>query len=263
MMKRALNNSAGFTLVELLSSLMIIALIGAVIASVSAALSNAQSHSDTLTEIIQSGRSGTMQLSAKLRKAKLITAASTNEMALWGNDANNDKQINVDEIMLIQYVPNKQIVERWQITFPDTLPPILRKILNKPQQLSNLTSIDNVRKLLSRPIYLRYLSKKTLITDVLDFRILANPTPPMTRLVLMRLTVGKDKQKITITNAVRLRADMTSSIIMENGQYSLQSNQSPTAGSGSNNNDDNDDDSPNPPFRRPPRRPWLPPIRPF
>ena len=164
--------------------------------------------------------------------------------------------------MLVQYVPNKQIVERWQITFPDTLPPILRKILNKPQQLSNLTSIDNVRELLNRSIYSRYLSKETLITNVLGFRISVNPTPPMTRLVLMRLTVGKDKQKITITNAVRLRADMTNSIILENGQFSLQSNQSPTTGSGSNNNND-DDDSPNPPSRRPPRRPWLPPIRPF
>ena len=261
-MKRLINNSTGFTLVELLSSLMILALIGAVIASVSAALSNAQSHSDTLTEIIQSGRSGTMQLGAKLRKAKLITAASTNEMVLWSIDANNDKQINVDEIMLVQYVPHKQIVERWQITFPDTLPPILRKILNKPQQLSNLTSIDNVRELLSRAIYSRYLSKETLITNVLGFKISANPTPPMTRLVLMRLTVGKDRQRITITNAVRLRADMTNSIILENGQFSLQSNQSPTTGSGSNNNND-DDDSPAPPSRRPPRRPWLPPIRPF
>ena len=206
---------------ELLSSLMIIALIGAVIASVSAALSNAQSHSDTLTEVIQSGRSGTMQLGAKLRKAKLITAASTNEMVLWSIDANNDKQINVDEIMLVQYVPHKQIVERWQITFPDTLSPILRKILNKPQQLSNLTSIDNVRELLNRSIYSRYLSKETLITNVLDFKISVNPTPPMTRLVLMRLTVGKDRQRITITNAVRLRADMTDSIILENGQFSL------------------------------------------
>jgi len=261
-MDKVMNNSVGFTLVELLSSLLILTLIGAVIVSVSAALSNAQAHTDSLTEAIQSGRSGMMQLGIILRKSKLVTAANINEMVLWSNDTNDDKQINVDEIILVQYVPTKQIVERWQIIFPDNMPPTLRKALNKVQTLADLASVDDVRKLLSRAIYSRYLSRITFITNVSDFKISTYPAAPMTKLVLVHLSIGQDGQKITMANAVKLRADMTNSIILENGQFSLQSNQSPTTGSENNNNND-DDDSSNPPSRRPPRRPRLPSIRPF
>jgi len=246
-MKGIINNH-GFTLTELLTALLITTIIGAVVVSVGAGLYNVQEHTDGITEVIQSGRSGMMRLCAILRKAKLITAATDSEMAIWSGDSNGNKKIEIDEIMLVRYLPDQQIVERWRVSFPETMPHTLREALNQPQALATLTDVGEVKKILSKAIYSPYLSKEPVITSVSDFNIHTAPAAPITRLVSVHITLGQNDKGISLVSATRLRADMTGSIVWRNGKPVLQTGYSGSNGS-SPGDGDKDDHRPIPPIR--------------
>lgn len=205
-----------FTLTELMMAMAITSLIGLSVVSVAGVLSHAHSHTDSIVEAIQSGRLAMMRMDADIRKAGLITATNGDELAFWTGDANEDQQINVDEIVLIQATA-AQTIERLQVVFPDSMSAELRDALNVPKSLAELADTDDVRDLLEEATYSAYLCRHVLAADVSSFEVVTDADPPMSRLVLMRLATGQATQQISLTNSARLRADKTGSIEWSEG----------------------------------------------
>ncbi len=212
-----------FTLAELLMAMTIAVMIGMSVVMVTAALSNAQAGTDSMIEAISSGRYAMMSIDADVRKAGLITAVGSGEMVVWTGDENADEQINIAEVVLIQYDAGNQTVERLGVVFPDSMPPGQLAALNVSCTLEEVTDTGDVRNLLTQPKYSKYLAQRTLAVDVSSFEVVTDEAPPMSHLVLLRLAVGQqqDGQQITLTNTAHLRADATGCVSFVKGAPTL------------------------------------------
>jgi len=212
-MNRRSRSIRAFTLIELMLALSVMSVIGLTVGSVAVALSHAQSHTDALTESIQSGRSGLLAIQSYVRRAKLVTAVETNGLVVWLGDANEDGKINVSELAMIAYDSASRQVVVSELSFPDTLPGAMREALNIPRTLASVDDNDKVAREFDRGLYVGYLAKTPLATNVEQFEVVTDEAPPLSRLVGLRITVGAaaDRQ-ITLTSSVRLRADATADV---------------------------------------------------
>ncbi len=218
-MQRA--SQTALTIPELVLAMSITAMIGLAVGGLAAGLSYAHSHTDSLADAVQSGRAAMMSMEATLRRSKLVTATGAGALVAWMGDTNSDKSINLDELVLLEYQQGAGTVEQWQVVFPDSMGTVLRRLLNRRLSLSAVSDPATVRRLMSRPIYSRYLSQVVIATDVQRFEVGTNRAPPLCRLVLLRLSVGQGAESISLSNAVRLRADLTGSVRKVKGSYVL------------------------------------------
>ena len=215
---RNTGDPTAFTLTELLMAIAITALIGMSVVTVSTALSHAQAGTDSMIEAISSGRYAMRSIDADVRKAALITATGAGEIVIWTGDENGDEQINISELVLIQFDADNQTVERLGVVFPDSMTPGQLAALNVSMTLAYVTDVGNVRDLLTQGTYSDYLTQRTLAVDVSKFEVVTDDVPPMPHLVLLRLAVGQDTQQITLTNTAHLRADATGCIEWVEGE---------------------------------------------
>jgi len=206
---------------ELVLALSITAMIGLAVGGLAAGLSYAYSHTDSLAEAVQSGRATMMSMEAILRKSKLVTAVGSGALVAWMGDTNSDRSINLDELVLVEHQQGAGTVEQWQVVFPDSMGTVLRRLLNRRLSLSAVSDPATVRRLMSRPIYSRYLSRVVIGTGVQDFEVATDRAAPLCRLVLLRLSVGQGAESISLSSAVRLRADLTGSVRKVKGSYVL------------------------------------------
>jgi len=212
-MNRRSSLKRAFTLMELMLSLSILSVIGLTVGSVAAALSHAQSHTDNLSESVQSARSGLLAVESYVRKAKLVTAVETNGLVLWLGDANDDGRINVGELAMIRLDEASGEVGVSSLTFSKDTSPVTLEALNASRSLTAVDEVSDVSRELGRGIYVGYLSETTLATNVRQFQVVPDAPPPLTRLVGLRITVGdRADRQIALTSSVRLRDDETANV---------------------------------------------------
>lgn len=207
----------GFTLSELVLAVSITAVIGLAVVSVAVALSHAHSHSDVMTESIQSARAGMLSMEASIRRARLVAGMDTGTVVLWLGDAYEDKQINLDELVVVRYLPDNDTIEHWQVIFPEGMSEATLSALNVTRTLAQAGDPSAVLDLMSQTIYADSLSTRVLATGVDDFQAVMDAAPPFSRIVLLRVAVGPPDQRIKLTNAARLRADAVDSVEMVEG----------------------------------------------
>ncbi|HET6428440.1 MAG TPA: hypothetical protein VFJ30_08525 [Phycisphaerae bacterium] len=212
-MSRRSESTAAFTLMELMLALSITSVIGLTVGSVAVALSHAQSHTDQLSESVQSGRGGLLAIESHVRKAKLVTAVETNGLVLWLGDANADGKINVDELAMISHDGDSREVRLSKLSFPKTLSPTMLEMLNVSRTLSAVDTISDVSSELDRGIYVGYVAVSPLAINVARFEVVTDAAPPLSRLVGLRITVGTEGgRQVSLVSSARLRDDETANV---------------------------------------------------
>lgn len=199
-------------------ALAITAVIGLAIAGVAAALSSAYEHGEEYYSYLQNGRVASVRLQQDLRQARLITAASDTSVVLWLADRNEDGQMQLSELGSIYHDANThELVERTTV-FPETMAPSVRQVLDFVVALSDVTDPSVAT---GDPVYPSYDSIRILASNVSDFRVYADPPPPLSRLVKFRLTVGSGDRVFTTYGAANLRVDKTAYVGESTGVYVL------------------------------------------
>lgn len=210
-------NRKAFTLAELVLAIAVTSVVGLSVATVASALANAHRQTDTMRDSIQSGRSAMIHVGSAVRKAKLLVAKSADALAIWTGDANSDGAINVDELVLIRYVPETETVESAQVSFPDSMPHDIVVALNETKPIVEVDTAVEVKDAMNCATLVEYCSSRVLASDVRSFSIQADVDPPYSRLVLIRITVGPADQQIALTSSVRLRADAVDNVVTYEG----------------------------------------------
>lgn len=200
----------------------ITSVIGLAVATVASALSNAYHMTDELQESVQSGRLAMTNMETAIRKGKLVLTASGDAMTLWTGDANGDGSINVDELVLIRSIAGDRTVVSESVTFPDSVPEAVVTALNQSKTLANLTDLGEVRQSLTSPTLANYFATRVLATDVESFTVGTDVAAPLSRLVLIKMTVGEDpEEQISLNNSVHLRADAVDDVASYDGVWVL------------------------------------------
>ena len=105
MQGRGLNKKmrlSAFTLLELLIALMISSIILTAVVTLSYAMSSAYESTSEMNKKEAYIRHATIQISDLIKHSRLICKASSNEILVWKEDKNNDRSINVSEMVFIE-----------------------------------------------------------------------------------------------------------------------------------------------------------------
>lgn len=209
----------GFTLPEITLAMAIAAVVGLTVVSVSMALSTAYVSSEDHYQNLQTARSVMERIRTTIRKSKLVTYSSVRYLALWAEDTNNNGQINLDEVVVLFYVPTLQEIRHYQIRFPDSMDPSMVAVLNLSVSLETATESFWVPTILSHP----YVTRTTLGTSVQSLELTCRPVAPLTDFVKIELTVREGDSEVTLRSAACLLTDMTDSVGIMGGEYVLDS----------------------------------------
>lgn len=211
--------SKAFTLPELVTAITITAVIGLAVVGVSVALSKAYANSDNFYQSLQSGRSSMLRLQSEIRKSRLVTAASGGQLVLWMDDLNGDGEINLNEIAVLSYDSASREIRKKQIVFPGWLGQQIIDALNIEIQLNGL--VDSVSTILSLFQASNYMQTTAVAADIYSCSFSAVPNPPLSKLIIVDLVAGDNDRNINMRSAVAVRAPLTGSVGVSNGQYVL------------------------------------------
>ena len=196
-----------FTLIELMLAMAITVMVSTTVAGVAFALANVYSRGEDYGDALQGGRNFLLRAGTLGRQAKLVTACSSQAVVFWADDANGDNEINRDELVMLYWDrTGGRSVVRMQSVGPHANNPMLRDVvpLDKTCRLADVTT------LLSQ--YEAYRSNVPLAEDVLDFRVTTDVPPPLTRAVLLEITLGRPERPVVLRSTVTLRADATAQV---------------------------------------------------
>ncbi len=217
-MKRRTN---GFTLVEMVMSITITAVIGLAVAGASIALSSATSDGDDYYNCIQMGRGAMKQLRQEIEKARLIVGVGRNgtRLILWSGDANDNGTIDMTELRATEYDPSTGTITAYSVVFPPEWSEGTREAHDLDLSLADAVSFSvegdwNVHE--------SYISSRTLGTDVESLVFSIPDDGPVSRLVRIHMTVGVGDRQITLQESVALRASATGYVCESDGVYVLE-----------------------------------------
>lgn len=108
----------GFTLVELLVAMVVISIVLTAVATLAYAMSSANDATDDTSQKQAQIRFTTLRVSELIRHSKLICCVTSEDMAIWQADDNNDGQINISELVYIEIGPGQDHLQLCE--FPST-----------------------------------------------------------------------------------------------------------------------------------------------
>jgi len=100
-------HKSGLTLIELLLALVITGIVTTAVATLAFALNSANDESDDTSQKQAYLRFAALKISDLVRQSKLVCYASTDEIAVWAGDTNNDEKINIAEVVYIECGPTQ------------------------------------------------------------------------------------------------------------------------------------------------------------
>jgi cytochrome c-type biogenesis protein CcmE len=195
---------------ELMMAAVITTVIGVAVAGVAMSLSTNYSQNLDYYYNVQNARSATSYMRDCLRKAKLVTATSTNTIVLWLDD-NHDGQINSSEVRYWGIVSGE--LQELKIVYPAGL-----QALDTTLSLSQLTNAASALNLLRANAYKNWSS---LASNASNFTVGVEPAAPLATFVKLNLTCGSSSEAIALRTAVAMRADSTALVSLKHGVYSL------------------------------------------
>ena len=214
----------GFTLVELVMSISIAAIVGLAVAGAAAALSAAHSQGDEFYRSLKSGRFAVNRIQNDLRRARLVLASDAANLVYWAGDANSDRQVNVAEIGLLSYSADSDQLCLEGVVFADSMAQETRAALNTNVSLSEVATVEDATTLI-RETYAAYQVEHLLANEVVSFSLKMDTDAPLTKLVGIVIEIGAHGSPRKFRSATRLRADATGSVGIseEDGSYVLLS----------------------------------------
>lgn len=209
--------SKGFTLLEMTMAVTITAITGLSVAGATFALSRAHQETEGFYQSLHTARSAMMRIQRTVQRAKLITACSGPMLVLWFNDTDGNGRINADEVLVLVFDTAASEIRWCQKVFPDAV----RAALNVEVPLYDLVDATTV---LSDVAGSAYAQTTVLASDATDFNAAASPPPPLANRVDLRLSVGSDKNMITLRSAATARGPRTAQVQVVDTQYVLVPN---------------------------------------
>jgi hypothetical protein len=207
-------NARALTLAELVIALAVTSVVATAVAGVTMALSTAQAHAERYGQSTQCAYFALMQITRRIRASALVPSSDAATVVLWTGDSDGNGAINYDEIAVISYDPVAKEVRHSRVVIPEQQ----KSALNTKFGLRELTSAQNVQLLVQGSFFTQ---TSVLATDVTAASFSVSPSPPLSRLVSVRLTVGAGNAAVTVDGAAALRSDRTQDIVESNGIYYL------------------------------------------
>jgi hypothetical protein len=189
--------TTGFTVIELVTSLMISFIVLTAVVTLAYAMSSAYNSTSDTNEKQAQIRYISLRISELIKYSILICDVSSDELVIWRADDNNDNQINISEITYIETGGGKY----------------LRLLQFNPLPMYDYT----LPLLLIRSPYLKVFLKyrhsetyTTLIEQCSDISITLDKYPPYTQLVNISFDIEENRQKRTYQISSALRCRMSS-----------------------------------------------------
>ena len=204
----------GLTILELLLAMMITGMVSATVAGIAFSLATACGNGEEYGDALQGGRTLLLRVGTLGRQAKLVTACSSQAVVFWADDDNGDGEINRDELVMLYWDrTGGQSVVRMQCVNEDN--PLLRDVVS----LETACQLSQVTALLSQ--YEAGRENYVLAEDVLSFRVWTDVPPPLSRAVMIEVTLGSPDRPVTLRSSVALRADATAQVGRAGEQWVL------------------------------------------
>jgi prepilin-type N-terminal cleavage/methylation domain-containing protein len=97
-----MDSHKGLTLVELLVALVVTSIVLTAVATLAFAVSSANDASDDTSEKQAQLRYASLRVSELVRNCKLICSSSSDDLAVWRADDNDDGKININELVYLE-----------------------------------------------------------------------------------------------------------------------------------------------------------------
>lgn len=109
----------GFTLAELLITLIVTGIILSAVATLAYALSSASQTGSDVASTQAQLRQGTLRILDLIQNGRMILTATPTELAIWRNDANEDGRINVNELVFLECSAEREALGLTQFSSVD------------------------------------------------------------------------------------------------------------------------------------------------
>ncbi len=192
-------------MIELLMAIGITSVLGLTVAGVAMGISQAYNTNESHYECMQLGRTTLATLQGQVQNAKLVAYASGSELVLWASDANNDCNINLNEIQIIMFSGGTATCYQVDLS---SLSPSQQVAMNVTVPLTTLLDPNAVWATVGQNLYCK---STTIATGLVNLAFAANlpAAPPKARMVSIDVTVGDGTTNWTLHSGALSRADVT------------------------------------------------------
>jgi prepilin-type N-terminal cleavage/methylation domain-containing protein len=191
----------GFTLIELMISLIVLSMISLTVAGVWRGISTGYSNSQRHQQNLQMARVGMAKVHHLVRDCELVTAwdkSNYGSMSMWWEDSNDDGHINISELRLVGELLQPGKIHMIRNVFPDGM-----GALDVTVKHGDVDSVNKVFGLMisNGP----YMEMTLLMEDVRQFELRPDDDSPETRSVDIRLEVGSSDASIDLRSTATIR----------------------------------------------------------
>lgn len=200
----------GLTLIELLLSITITAIIGAATTAMLSSVTTGTSQRNDVRALVVRHKAITSRINASVGNSTMILARGTNYLVLWNHDANANAMPNISEIQRIELNTTTGQVSSFTCVFPVGWTQAQRDLVDLAYPLTS--NFDTVSALLKTQ---SYGSSSLWASGITDLTMTTNQTDPQSSYLLnYRVTIRSGTNSDTVIGAVALR---TSGILLGSG----------------------------------------------
>jgi prepilin-type N-terminal cleavage/methylation domain-containing protein len=216
-------NTKGFTLAELMMSLVVMSVISLAVASLTMALTKAQEYSEDFYRHVQIARNSLRRIERDINKSKLITAGDSNTLVYWLDDANNNGDIELTELRLITTDVATGKVLLCRVEFPAGWPEAWKEIFDDSMTVPLATDLSSAITWVRRSAWAH---EEELATEVSSFKFTASPSIPASEVLQIEMTVGDGPGLVELRTTTHMRASKLAYLYRDKeGVYYLQAPQ--------------------------------------
>jgi len=211
-------NAKGFTLAEMLMSLVVMSIISLAVVSLTMALTTAQEYSADFYRNVQIARNSLRRLERDINRAKLITAGDANTLVYWLDDANGNGDIELTEMRMISTNIATGQVMFHHVEFPEFWPQEWKDTWDDSMTVQIATDLPTAISWLAHP---QWGAPDVLATDVTSLKFSASPAAPIAETLQIELTVGEGPGAVELRSSASMRANKLADLYMNEGVYYL------------------------------------------
>ncbi len=211
-------NAKGFTLAEMLMSLVVMSIISLAVVSLTMALTTAQEYSADFYRNVQIARNSLRRIERDIKKAKLITAGDANTLVYWLDDANGNGDMELTEMRLITTNIATGQVMLYRVEFPVFWPQEWKDNWENSMTVQIATHLPTAISWLAHP---QWGPPDVLASDVTSLKFTASPAAPVAEILQIELTVGEGPGAVELRSSASMRANKLADLYMDDGVYYL------------------------------------------
>ena len=210
--------SKGFTLAELLTSMVIMSIISLAVVSLTMALTTAQEHSENFYRHVQIARNSLRFIERDINKAKLITAGDSDTLVYW-LDTNGNGDIELTELRMITTNLDTGEVMLCYAEFPVFWPQAWKDTWEADMTVEIATNLASAISWIKNDSWYK---QDELATEVTSLKFTVSPAVPVAEMVQIELTVGEGIGAVELRSSASMRSHKIADLYMDgHGVYFL------------------------------------------